>query len=73
MKSSHHKQVSRPEKTKQLLITQMERVLELLQEGEVTYFSKELAEIERKLHEIRRDSLRYMTEVRKYWGGEENE
>lgn len=45
-----------------LIIFQMERVIELLKNEEVTPHSKEFAEVEKKLHEIRRDSVRFIKE-----------
>lgn len=53
-----------PENTRILLIAQMKRVIELLEDEKITPYSYTLAEIERKLHEIRRDSIRYIQELR---------
>lgn len=49
-----------------LLIAQMKRVIELLekQNPERMIYSRDLAELDNKLHEIRRDSIRLMKMVR---------
>lgn len=53
------------ENTRVLLIAQMKRVIEILEdEKEIKSYSPELAEIDKKLHEIRRDSIRYIKELR---------
>ncbi len=48
------------ENTKLLLIAQMTRAIELLQQESQTGSTK--PELEKKLHEIRRDSIRYIKE-----------
>jgi len=54
--------------TKTLLISQMKRAIELLEDDSINEFnSKELAELRNKLHEIRRDSIRFMKEHKSYW------
>ncbi len=52
--------------TKSLLIAQMKRAIELLESKELErcIYSKELAELDNKLLEIRRDSIRFMKIVR---------
>ena len=53
--------------TKTLLISQMKRAIELLDDDSINEFnSKELAELRNKLHEIRRDSIRFMKEHKPY-------
>lgn len=54
------------EDTRMLLVLQMKRAIELLENADLEKFfwSKEVAELERKMHEIRRDSIRFMKEVR---------
>lgn len=53
------------ENTKVLLVAQMKRVIEILEsDKEIKSYSPELAEIDKKLHEIRRDSIRYVKELR---------
>lgn len=62
------------ENTRVLLIAQMRRAIELLESGNVTkttirdeygylYANRMLPELSNKLHEIRRDSVRYMREI----------
>ena len=54
--------------TKTLLISQMKRAIELLEDDSINEInSKELAELRNKLHEIRRDSIRFMKEHKPYW------
>lgn len=61
--------------TRTLLIAQMKRALELMENMEVKelkepdfspYFYEHIAELENKLHEIRRDSIRFAKEVRSW-------
>lgn len=55
------------ENTKALLIAQMKRAIELLetdQDLSANYTQGVYPELANKLHEIRRDSIRYMKEVR---------
>lgn len=53
------------ENTRVLLVAQMKRVIEILEdEKEIKSYSPEIAEIDKKLHEIRRDSIRYIKELR---------
>jgi hypothetical protein len=47
---------------KNLLIYQMERAIELLKDEKLEFYTKEFAEVENKLHEIRRDSVRFIKE-----------
>jgi len=56
--------------TRELLVLEMKRCIELLEMKEVqeNCHSKGFAELQRKLHEVRRDSLRYIQE-RKPWVG----
>ncbi len=53
--------------TKVLLIAQMKRAIELLENGDVArgIYSNDLAELDNKLHEIRRDSIRYIDGLRR--------
>lgn len=51
------------ENTKMLLIAQMTRAIELLKQDETDrQYTPYSAELEKKLHEIRRDSIRYIKE-----------
>lgn len=53
------------ENTRILLIANMKRVIELLEKGELkTHYGSNYAEYERKMHEVRRDSIRYMKELK---------
>lgn len=54
------------EETRILLVAQMKRAVELLESENFRRYSysKELAELDNKLLEIRRDSVRYINEVR---------
>lgn len=53
------------ENTRILLVAQMKRVIEILEdEKEIKSYSPEIAEIDKKLHEIRRDSIRFIKELR---------
>ena len=45
-----------------LLIYQMERAIELLKNEELEYYTREFTELDKKLHEIRRDSVRFIKE-----------
>lgn len=53
--------------TKVLLIAQMKRAIELLENEDVGRgaYSSDLAELDNKLHEIRRDSIRYVDWLRR--------
>lgn len=55
--------------TKVLLIAQMKRAIELLEIEELGrgIYSKDLAELDNKLLEIRRDSIRCVNQIRKGW------
>lgn len=53
-----------PENTRILLIAQMKRVIELLEGEELKPYSYTFAEVEKKLREIRRDSIRYIQELK---------
>lgn len=57
------------ENTKVLLIAQMKRAIELLESADLEKFtySKDLAELDNKLLEIRRDSIRFIKQVRAPW------
>lgn len=48
--------------TKNLLISQMERVIELLKDEKLEFYTREFSELDNKLHEIRRDSVRFIKE-----------
>lgn len=49
-----------------LLVAQMKRAIELLEDKDLgnSFYSKDLAELDNKLLEIRRDSVRFMKMVR---------
>lgn len=56
--------------TRELLVLEMKRCIELLgmEDTQKDCHSREFAELQRKLHEVRRDSIRYIQE-RKPWVG----
>lgn len=53
--------------TRTLLIAQMKRAIEILESQDLgrCIYSNDLAELGNKLHEIRRDSVRYVNNLRK--------
>lgn len=57
--------------TRALLVAQMKRAIEILESedmGRFNYsYSNELAELDNKLLEIRRDSIRCINQLRKGW------
>lgn len=53
-----------PDNTRILLIAQMKRAIELLEKDSVKSYGGNFAEFERKMHEIRRDSIRYIQELK---------
>lgn len=52
------------ENTRVLLIAQMKRAIELLESNTVKPIGGNTAEFERKMHEIRRDSIRFIGELK---------
>ena len=52
------------ENTRLLLIAQMKRAIELLEDKEFNGFSCLFAEYDRKMHEVRRDSIRFVKELK---------
>lgn len=59
------------ENARQLLIAQMKRALELLEDEKILkpyIYNSGFAELENKLHEIRRDSVRFVKMSRQYAG-----
>lgn len=50
--------------TRILLIFQMKRTVELLEKDIDFVYRPEFAELERKMHEIRRDSIRFIKELK---------
>lgn len=55
------------EETGNLLVAQMKRAIELIESKDEidAYYSKGIAELENKMLEIKRDSIRYSKELRK--------
>ncbi|MCK1996829.1 hypothetical protein MPH47_06235 [Psychrobacillus psychrodurans] len=48
--------------SRNLLICQMERAIELLKDEKVKVYTRDFSELDNKLHEIRRDSIRFIKE-----------
>lgn len=55
---------NKSENTRILLIANMKRVIELLEGNTVKSYGGEFAEFERKMHEVRRDSIRFGKELK---------
>ena len=52
------------ENTRVLLIAQMRRAIELLEGDVMEVYGANFAEFDRKMHEIRRDSIRFVRELK---------
>lgn len=52
------------ENTRTLLIANMKRVIEVLESNTFNSHSQNFAEYERKMHEVRRDSIRFVGELK---------
>jgi len=52
------------ENTRLMLIVQMKRVIELLEDEKFSEYSSLFSEYDRKMHEVRRDSIRFGKELK---------